>query len=280
MIFYAYFFCCLSQNNYLCTLIFSHLLNMLSHPTWVRGLKQSSTGSNTTWKSRTLRGCVDWNIGKVSISLQQFESRTLRGCVDWNLYYTFLPSGSTSRTLRGCVDWNRIGSAAGIPLWRRTLRGCVDWNFWMLISDSMLLLSHPTWVRGLKQTIKIERCTLNIVAPYVGAWIETRIYLKARWQIRSHPTWVRGLKHLFQYQLKVAQKSHPTWVRGLKRLIFLESKTFYTLTIYPNTSKFTKSNYSKACCLHSCSSNVLNWGMKEMRMTILFYYLIFLILKR
>ena len=42
MIFYAYFFCCLSQNNYLCTLIFSLLLNMQSHPTWVRGLKQTS----------------------------------------------------------------------------------------------------------------------------------------------------------------------------------------------------------------------------------------------
>lgn len=40
MIFYAYFFCCLSQNNYLCTLIFSLLLNMQSHPTWVRGLKR------------------------------------------------------------------------------------------------------------------------------------------------------------------------------------------------------------------------------------------------
>ena len=39
MIFYAYFFCCLSQNNYLCMLIFSLLLNMQSHPTWVRGLK-------------------------------------------------------------------------------------------------------------------------------------------------------------------------------------------------------------------------------------------------
>ncbi len=56
MIFYAYFFCCLSQNNYLCTLIFSHLLNMLSHPTWVRGLKlrgqQSSSKNNKshpTW---------------------------------------------------------------------------------------------------------------------------------------------------------------------------------------------------------------------------------------
>lgn len=41
MIFYAYFFCCLSQNNYLCTLIFSLLLNMQSHPTWVRGLKHT-----------------------------------------------------------------------------------------------------------------------------------------------------------------------------------------------------------------------------------------------
>ena len=39
MIFYAYFFCHLSQNNYLCTLIFSLLLNMQSPPTWVRGLK-------------------------------------------------------------------------------------------------------------------------------------------------------------------------------------------------------------------------------------------------
>ena len=81
MIFYAYFFCCLSQNNYLCTLIFSHLLNMLSHPTWVRGLKHFEPSnkhifyaSHPTWVrglkhhllngstsngSRTLRGCVD-----------------------------------------------------------------------------------------------------------------------------------------------------------------------------------------------------------------------------
>ena len=56
MIFYAYFFCCLSQNNYLCALIFSHLLNMQSHPTWVRGLKhsvrhpvRSAQSSHPTW---------------------------------------------------------------------------------------------------------------------------------------------------------------------------------------------------------------------------------------
>ena len=59
MIFYAYFFCCISQNNYLCTLIFSHLLNMQSHPTWVRGLKLTATQVLTLPTSRTLRGCVD-----------------------------------------------------------------------------------------------------------------------------------------------------------------------------------------------------------------------------
>ena len=46
MIFYAHFFCCLSQNNYLCTLIFSLLLNMQSHPTWVRGLKHTIIGNS------------------------------------------------------------------------------------------------------------------------------------------------------------------------------------------------------------------------------------------
>ena len=59
MIFYAYFFCCLSQNNYLCALIFSHLLNMQSHPTWVRGLKHILAEGNHHHNSRTLRGCVD-----------------------------------------------------------------------------------------------------------------------------------------------------------------------------------------------------------------------------
>ena len=35
-----------------------------------------------------------------------------------------------------------------------------------------LLLSHPTWVRGLK--LKLLECNSHIVvAPYVGAWIET-----------------------------------------------------------------------------------------------------------
>ena len=81
MIFYAYFFCCLSQNNYLCALIFSHLLNMQSHPTWVRGLKLyrmfnklGQIRSHPTW----VRGL---KLLTAALSMVQV-SRTLRGCVD------------------------------------------------------------------------------------------------------------------------------------------------------------------------------------------------------
>ena len=35
------------------------------------------------------------------------------------------------------------------------------------------LESHPTWVRGLKRFYRIAQCQWRLVAPYVGAWIET-----------------------------------------------------------------------------------------------------------
>ena len=54
--------------------------------------------------------------------------------------------------------------------------------------------SHPTWVRGLKQSLM----TLNV------------------FYLTSHPTWVRGLKHGTMLCHSVVVKSHPTWVRGLK----------------------------------------------------------------
>ena len=55
-------------------------------------------------------------------------------------------------------------------------------------------MSHPTWVRGLKQF-----CITNVryaedVAPYVGAWIETSVDNPIIKEGESHPTWVRGLK--------------------------------------------------------------------------------------
>ena len=54
------------------------------------------------------------------------------------------------------------------------------------------------------------------VAPYVGAWIETAFYVKILCLVASHPTWVRGLKQDIDADSDAFVKSHPTWVRGLK----------------------------------------------------------------
>ena len=55
-------------------------------------------------------------------------------------------------------------------------------------------LSHPMWVRGLKlaQTACLQ--TAGMVAPYVGAWIETLLWECEKAILASHPMWVRGLK--------------------------------------------------------------------------------------
>ena len=58
----------------------------------------------------------------------------------------------------------------------------------------MLLTSHPTWVRGLKHSLKRQTLELGL----------------------SHPTWVRGLKQASRTNGKRMAQSHPTWVRGLK----------------------------------------------------------------
>ena len=55
-------------------------------------------------------------------------------------------------------------------------------------------MSHPTWVRGLKQLTEH----------------------KGDKNLKSHPTWVRGLKHLSMMRKMNSCSSHPTWVRGLK----------------------------------------------------------------
>ena len=54
--------------------------------------------------------------------------------------------------------------------------------------------SHPTWVRGLKLSAFVKAMQGKRVAPYVGAWIETRLAVSYTASDTSHPTWVRGLK--------------------------------------------------------------------------------------
>ena len=60
-----------------------------------------------------------------------------------------------------------------------------------------LVVSHPSWVRGLKH---LKRNLQDN-------------------QQKSHPSWVRGLKHQSKHHQHDMDKSHPSWVRGLKLLL-------------------------------------------------------------
>ena len=57
-----------------------------------------------------------------------------------------------------------------------------------------------------------------IVAPRVGAWIETmERNIDMGQTIESHPVWVRGLKLIVDMPSEqIPGESHPVWVRGLK----------------------------------------------------------------
>ena len=91
-------------------------------------------------------------------------------------------------------------------------------------------MSHPTWVRGLKQIHHTAMQRQNYVAPYVGAWIETwmAVFITSfRFVAPYVGAWIEtGRQPLaFRYE-----RSHPTWVRGLKlqqiyRTLLLWSRT-------------------------------------------------------
>ena len=59
-------------------------------------------------------------------------------------------------------------------------------------------MSHPLWVRGLKLEVRAFLTGVLLVAPFVGAWIETTMSVQFVRLIESHPLWVRGLKPLRQ----------------------------------------------------------------------------------
>ena len=63
-------------------MIFRHLLNMRSHPTWVRGLKP--TGQINGWAQKGVAPYVGAWIETLLLCfiVKHITSRTLRGCVD------------------------------------------------------------------------------------------------------------------------------------------------------------------------------------------------------
>ena len=164
-----------------------------SHPTWVRGLKQGqaaqqlgSAMSHPTW----VRGLKLWY--NININLEKLSHptwvrglkpstlsrnyllrcRTLRGCVDWNHKFSGACLPILCRTLRGCVDWNKLIALNVNIKHSRTLRGCVDWNS-SKEAKSVFFIVAPyvgAWIETVYSTVQRS---IHSVAPYVGAWIET-----------------------------------------------------------------------------------------------------------
>ena len=74
------------------------------------------------------------------------------------------------------------------------------------------------WVRGLKHIQDVNLLIPNLVASYVGAWIETQKIkqLMLDFDVASYVgAWIETQKIK---QLMLDFESHPMWVRGLKRL--------------------------------------------------------------
>ena len=65
------------------------------------------------------------------------------------------------------ADTKRYNLNGSHPTWVRGLKLNVRLNSYARQQ------SHPTWVRGLKQAMAREAERITLVAPYVGAWIET-----------------------------------------------------------------------------------------------------------
>ena len=69
------------------------------------------------------------------------------------------------------IDKKLKGSHKSHPMWVRGLKPST------YTYDLGGELSHPMWVRGLKHIVQRKKAGELCVAPYVGAWIETRTIL-------------------------------------------------------------------------------------------------------
>ena len=76
--------------------------------------------------------------------------------------------------------------------------------------------SHPVWVRGLK--LHLTKCHdgSTLVAPRVGAWIETAENTASVSYFGVAPRVGAWIETDCERLLPSSMVSHPVWVRGLK----------------------------------------------------------------
>ena len=127
------------------------------------------------------------------------------------------------------------------PMW---VRGLKHISVELVVVDSRM--SHPMWVRGLKLSYKLMIVsqllvaphvgawieTLSIkqveeseaVAPHVGAWIETSCTMRVRAFLQVAPHVGAWIETSPRRKMVLAGLSHPMWVRGLKPVSVIISR--------------------------------------------------------
>ena len=108
-------------------------------------------------------------------------------------------------TLRGCVDWNSYKTEPPLTGYSHTLRGCVDWNLSWIQSACSSLLSHPSWVCGLK-LITVEDAKLIIRHTLRGCVDWNRLHLFLLDGLFCHT-----LRGCVEWNRKQILFSEPTW---------------------------------------------------------------------
>ena len=198
-------------------MIFSYLLNMQSHPSWVCGLKLSIVGLALN----IVKSHPSWVCGlkRSATALQKYkESHTLRGCVDWN------QDMKSKRNLRQVTPF--------VGVWIETRRLPVHCtHHWVTpfvgvwIETPLMwrrcetASSHPSWVCGLKPDDVCCPPAECHVTPFVGVWIETRCHV-LHWCVCCVTPFVGvWIETLPPWSCIGSRKSHPSWVCGLKQVL-------------------------------------------------------------
>ena len=91
-----------------------------------------------------------------------------------------------------------------LPSWERGLKRVVS------SLDLCFDIVAPfvgAWIETVKNTEHRSRCTR--VAPFVGAWIETPLCGDGRHVVKSLPSWERGLKRIPSSRLTVSPLVAP-----------------------------------------------------------------------
>ena len=218
------------------TLSAKHIaFRILSHPVWVCGLKQETTGLKYDNYRHTLYGCVDWNLVQV---LRIFPLCVTPCMGVWIETCSVIPllrlplvtpcMGvwiETSQPFRSNWRWKshpvwvcglkQAWSAYQLSDRRHTLYGCVDWNWADARAPTMAAVTPcmGVWI----ETYFCQRLQDDSnVTPCMGVWIETRKFCKVSTITDVTPCMGVWIETLCRDKHQCLSRSHPVWVCGLK----------------------------------------------------------------